>query len=574
MTPALLSTALLALTLAAFMSDRIRPDLVAVGGLLLAVLVGLVPPREAFSGFADSAVITVAAVLIIGRAVELSGAASLLVRIVTPTHAPLAVKMAILLAFSASISAFMNNIAALAITMPVMIKLCRDEGVSPAVGLMPLSFATILGGMTTLIGTPANLILSSVREQELGEGFHFFDMTPVGGAVTLAGLAYLMIVGWRLAPRRDTGAEADIDEPLRTFELHSTENLRLRWSEVQKALREADIAQLAVWRGHDRVALADDDILQPGDTVIVSARTDPWAAGKKVDLRYDVPRSPASDAVVARMVVADGSVLEGLSYNAIEAQTDGDLRVVAGSVRMARERKPLGTMHIRPGDQLFIQGSADMLASYARYARLLEVDRKITAAPPTRRALLVIAIYTLAVLATSAFGVPAAISFVTAAAVVTAARFVPPLDIYQSVDWQIIVLLGAMIPLGQSFDSSGAAAVAASWLTEALRGVSPFWALAAVTGATALFSMFMNNVATAVVMGAVAVQAARALGADVDAFLLAVLIGASSDFLTPIGHQNNMLVMGPGGYRFSDYPRIGGILMVIVILTTAFVLSR
>lgn len=561
-------------TLAAFVSDRVRPDLVAVTSLILAVVLGLVPTREAFSGFADSAVITVAAVLIIGRAVELSGAASLVVRSVTPDRAPLPVKMGILLVLGALLSAFMNNIAALAIVMPVMIKLCRDEGVSPAVGLMPLSFATILGGMTTLIGTPANLILSSVREQELGQPFGFFAMTPVGSAVTVAGLAYLLIVGWRLAPRRDTGAEADIEEPLRTFELLVTENLRDRWSSVQAALRAAEINPLAVWRGHERVTLADDDIPQPGDTVIVSARTDPWAAGKRVNLRYDVPRSAAGDAVVARMVVADGSVLEGLSYNAIDAQTDGDLRVIAGSLRMARERIPLGAMTIQAGDQLFIQGSADMLASYARYARLLEVDRKITAAPPARRAVLVLAIYVVAVLATAALGVPPALSFLTAAAVMTAARFVPPLDIYQAVDWPTVVLLGAMIPIGQSFDSSGAAAIAAAWLTQALVGVSPFWAIAALTAATAVFSMFLNNVATAVVMGAVAVQAARALGADTDAFLLAVLIGASSDFLTPIGHHNNMLVMGPGGYRFSDYPRIGALLMLVVILTTAFVLSR
>src|SRR5690606_9858851 len=165
-------------------------------------------------------------------------------------------------------------------------------------------------------------------------------------------------------------------------------------------------------------------------------------------------------------------------YNAIDAQTDGDLRVIAGSLRMARERIPLGAMTIQAGDQLFIQGSADMLASYARYARLLEVDRKITAAPPARRAVLVLAIYVVAVLATAALGVPPALSFLTAAAVMTAARFVPPLDIYQAVDWPTVVLLGAMIPIGQSFDSSGAAAIAAAWLTQALVGVSPFWAIA------------------------------------------------------------------------------------------------
>lgn len=572
--PAALSAGLLLITLVLFASDKVRHDLVAVLSLIAALALGLVKPGDAFSGFGDSAVVTVAAVLVIGRAVELSGAATMLVRAVMPRGAPLGVRMAVVLVFGAFLSAFMNNIAALAITMPVMIRICRDARMSPAIGLMPLSFATILGGMTTLIGTPANLILSSVREEQLGEPFHFFDMTLVGVSVTAVGLIYLMFAGWRLAPKRKAGAAEDEDVSLRVFELWAPLNFVRRYEDVQKTLREAEISLLAVWRDHARVALGADDLVQPGDCLIVSARTDPWIAAKPLDLRFESRRSDTDDAVTARLVVSDGSPLIGFSYGVIAAQTDGELQVIAGGDRMARERRPLRSMNLRAGDQIVVQGPSDMLAEYVRYNRLLQLDRRLTAPPRPRRAITSVVVYTAAVVATAAFDVPAAISFVAAAGLMIILRLLPTEEVYRSIDWPVIVLLGAMIPVGKSFGDSGASEIAAAWLSHAMGDMTLFWALAAMTLATALFSMFLNNVATAIVMGPVAMQAAVALGAPPDAFLLAVLIGASSDFLTPIGHQNNLLVMGPGGYRFLDYPRIGFLMMVLVVLTTAFVLSR
>ena len=542
--------------------------------LVAAVAIGLVEPAKAFSGFADSAVITVAAVLILGRALEITGLASNLVRALTPGKAPLMIKLGIVLALGAFLSAWMNNIAALAITMPVMIKLCRDQGISPAVGLMPLAFTTILGGMTTLIGTPANLVLSTVREEALGSPFGFFQMTPVGAAVAGVGLVYLILVGWRLAPRRPTGAGDEEVSSLRAFELSVTTNMRIRYSQLKDRLQQAETSLLAVYRGHQRVTPDEEDWVQPGDHLVVCARENPWVAAKKVGLQFSEARSKAPDAVTAELVVGDGSQLIGLSYGAIEAETDGDLVVVAGGPRMMRERRPLRSMHLRPGDEIFIHGSAERLADFSRYGRLLEIGRKLAVPPPARHAVLVLLAYVAAILATALADAPAALTFTVAAAAICALRIVPPLEIYRSVDWPVIVLLGAMLPVGRSFGDSGAAAIAADWLTTVMGDLDLFWAVAVLTLATALFSMFLNNVATAVIMGPVAIHAAEALDKPVDAFLLAVLIGASSDFLTPIGHQNNILVMGPGGYRFRDYPRIGAALMVLVVLTTAFVLSE
>lgn len=572
--PAALSAGLLLVTLVLFASDKVRHDLVAVLALLAAVFLGLVAPGKAFTGFGDSAVITVAAVLVIGRAVELSGAATILVRTLMPSGAPLGLRVAVLLVIGAVLSAFMNNIAALAITMPVMIRVCRDANVSPAIGLMPLSFATILGGTTTLIGTPANLILSTVRHETLGAPFGFFDMSAVGGAVTVAGLVYLLVIGWRLAPRRKTGAEAGADASIRVFELWAPLNHNSRRADVAESLRESGVSLLAVWRDHQRVTLGEDDMVQPGDCLIVSARTDPWVAAKPLELRFEAARGQTDDAVTARLVVGDGSSLIGFSYGVVEAQTDGELTVIAGSERMARERKPLRTMKLRAGDQIYVQGPADMLADYARYNRLLVLDRRLTAPLRPRRAALTVAIYAVAVAATAALGVPAALAFVAAAGLMIVLRLIPTDEVYRSIDWPVIVLLAAMIPVGRSFGDSGASEIAAQWLGSTLGDMSLFWALAAMTLATALFSMFLNNVACAIVMGPVAIQAAQAMDAPPDAFLLAVLIGSSSDFLTPIGHQNNLLVMGPGGYRFLDYPRIGLLMMAVVVLTTAFMLSR
>lgn len=271
--------------------------------------------------------------------------------------------------------------------------------------------------------------------------------------------------------------------------------------------------------------------------------------------------------------MANGSFLVGLSYEAVSIRSEGRLAVVAAGPRAARLRQPLSALRIQPGDQLFIRGDSESLARFSAAARLLEVDR-FDAAPVARvRALATIAIFLTAVLAIVAGGVNPAIAFLGAAAVLAAAGLVPSAEIYRGIDWSVIVLLAAMIPVGQSFETSGAAAIAAHLLGEALTGLPLVFVLASLCGVTLLLSIFLNNVATAIIMGPLAIDAARMIGVAPDAALLAVLIGASSDFLTPIGHQNNLLVMGPGGYRFSDYPRMGAILVLLVVTTASCVLA-
>lgn len=571
MSPAILSTIVLGITLALFASGKVRHDLVALLALAACLVLGLVTPDNAFSGFADQSVIVIAAVLVLGRAIEITGVAEAVTDRLATLKSPFPIQLAIILLAGAFLSAFMNNIAALAITMPAVVGVCRAHNLPPSAGLMALSFATILGGMTTLIGTPANLILSSVREAELGAPFAFFQMTPVAAAVAAAGVGYICLIGWWLTPRRDSGEDVPKEAyvvfelgPISTAELEAEDDAGLT-----DALKAAKVTPLAVLRGVRVLDLETARPLQARDRLLVGGAVDPWEAAKKLGLTMHAQRSEAKDAVTVVAVIGNGSPLVGRPIDTVRWDTNGELAVIAAGRRAAELRQPLSRLRIEAGDQITIHGSAEQIAIYSRYARLLEVARRATTRINPVRAATAIGIYVLAVATSVALGVPTAFSFAAGAAVVAALRFLPPREIYSSIDWSVIVLIGAMIPVGQSFQTSGAASLFAGELSSALMDAPLFWAAAAVVTATMLLSIFLNNVATAIIMGQIAISVAQAIGVSPDALLIAVLIGASSDFLTPIGHQNNLLVMGPGGYRFLDYGRVGAPLAVLVIFVSA-----
>jgi len=567
MSDAALSAGVLLVTLVLFVSERVRHDLVALLALAACLLLGLVPPGEALLGFADPAVVAVAAVLVVGRAVELSGIAAGIARVAIPARAPFTLRMIALLSVGAILSAFMNNIAALVITMPLATEIARAARMSPAATLMPLAFATILGGMTTLIGTPANLILSSLREQELGAPFGFFTMAPVGIAVTIVGVAYLGLVGWRLLPVRSS-AERRSRPPWRVYEL--TVPTDLEGEAVSVALRSAGARVLARFREGE---LPPGDRPHAGDRLLVLSRSNQWTVAQATGLHSDAPAPDRSNWITARVVVGHGSFLIDQGYDAVTTRSDGRLSVVAAGPRAARLRMPLARMQIAAGDQLFVRGDPADLANFLPSARLLEIDRLDRVAVNRRQAAATLSIFGLAILTIVLGGVSPGLAFLGAAAALALFRLVPGDEAYRSIDWSVIILLGAMIPVGESFETSGAAAVVASVLSDGLSGAPLFLILAAICGATLLLSIFLNNVATAIIMGPLAIDMATLLGITPNAALLAVLVGASSDFLTPIGHQNNMLVMGPGGYRFTDYARMGAPLVIGVVVTASAVLT-
>jgi di/tricarboxylate transporter len=576
MSDAFISTAIMLLALIMFVSDRIRPDAVALIVLLLAWMSGLVSLEGALAGFGSPAVLIVAAVLIVGRAVEYTGGAQAMTAWLIPNSRFATIRIGGVLLMGTILSAFMNNIAALAITMPIALTIARDHKLPPGAVLMPLAFATILGGMTTLIGTPANLIISSVREDTLGEPFGMFSMTPVAAAVAGAGLLYLMLFGWRIAPRRASGSDPEATRRVLTFELAMPIGAfqgKMTVASVRAGLRAAGASLLAVLRDGERARLEPGDRLRHDDRVLVMSREHPWTIAEKTKLIPLAAAHHLPDRITAHVSVIHGSSLIGQGYGALEALTGGEVELVAGGPRAARLRRPIASNTIEAGDQLFLRGAPNAIADLVRRGRLLEVGRQ---APPVRAgrpALIVIAIYAAAVLLAGLFGLPPTATFIGAALAICLLRLLPADEAYRSVDLPVIVLLAAMIPIGRAFDEAGGSDAIAAAIGWAVGGTPLFVMLATIVALTMVLTVFLNNVATALVMAQVGVGAAANLGIDPDAALLAVLIGSSCDFLTPIGHQNNLLVMRPGNYRFMDYPKVGAPLSVIAVVLTAWVLS-
>lgn len=575
MSDALLSSAIMLLALALFVSDRIRPDAVALIILLLAWLSGLVSLEEALAGFGSPAVLIVAAVLVVGRAVEYSGAALAMTGLFVPKVRFATIRIGGVLLMGAALSAFMNNIAALAITMPIALNVAREHKLPNGAVLMPLAFATILGGMTTLIGTPANLIISSVREDRVGAPFGMFDMTAVGGALALAGVLYLTLFGWRLAPHRTGAIEAEGGGRVLTFELGlpmAAIQGKMRLDTVRQALRDAGGVLLAVIRGGRRARLDADALLFHDDCLLVMSRDYPWqvAAGAKL---FSGVAGERGERVTAHVTVIHGSSLVGQDYGAIEARTGGAVEFIAAGRRAARLRRPLHANLIEAGEQLFLRGEPEAMARLIRHARLLEIGRDSPPPRPGRPALMVVGIYALAVLL-AGLGVETTAAFIAAALAICLLRLLPAEEAYRSIDIPVLILLAGMIPVGRAFNEAGGSDAIAAGLGWLLAGSPLFVMLAVIVAATMLLTVFLNNIATALVMAQVGVEAAAALGIDPDAALLAVLVGSSCDFLTPIGHQNNLIVMRPGNYRFMDYPKVGAPLSLLAIFLTAWVLSR
>jgi hypothetical protein len=414
-----------------------------------------------------------------------------------------------------------------------------------------------------------------VREDRFGEPFGMFSMTPAGGAIAGIGLLYLVIIGWRLTPKRK-GAEQDLPrQRVFVFELSLPIGAiqgRIKQMDARRSLRAAGAALLSVIRNGERARLEPDTSLRAADQLLVMSREPPWKIAPKAG--FFTPLGPDHSGIVtAHVSVVYGSSLIGQPYSEIGARTAGEVEFVAAGPRAAGLRNPLGRNLMQSGDQLYLRGSPEALARLIRSARLLEIDRQAGPVLPGRSAMKVVGIYALAVFASALFDVPTTASFLTAALAVCLLRLIPADEAYRSIDLPVIVLLAAMIPVGREFNNAGGSDAIAGFLGMMLAGAPLFISLLVLGIVTLILTIFLNNVATSIVMAQVGIEFALALGIPPDAALIMVLICCSCDFLTPIGHQNNMLVMRPGNYRFMDYPKVGAPLSGIVVVGSAWILS-
>ena len=645
-TDQLLILSILIGTIAAFLWGRWRHDMVAIAALLACVLSGLVQPGDAFVGFGHPAVVTVACVLVLSRALQTSGAVDALTQVVLPAGAGPTLSIAALTLLAAVLSAFMNNVGALALLMPVALQLANRLELPPGKLLMPLAAASILGGTTTLIGTPPNLIVSGFRANQPGmSGFGMFEFTAVGLPLTLAGIGFIVVLGWRLVPARSQAAGGRFDTGAYITEARVLPDSRvagMRLRELEGDLDEADAQVVGLVRNDVRmIAPSGGRLIRAGDILVIEADIEALAklvsrlgleleeaktpekksedaaalssaesdtrgkspdqsaaaqpeeafAALAVDQTGESPTKTSAsapepepdaqsaekastedaaeprtdDIILMELVVRPESALNGRSASDILLRSRYGLNLLAMSRAGARTRVRLRTLKLRPGDLLLMQGPSDTLVDFSADFGCVPLARRDLHIPDRRRAVTATMIMLAAVTVAALGWLPAAVSFAAAVLASMALRTVSPRAVYEAVDWPVVVLLAALLPVAGAMQATGAAELIARLLLEGLANGDAVIGLAVILVTTIVLTDLMNNAATAAVMAPIGLGAALQLGVNPDTFLMAVALGSSCAFLTPIGHQNNTLILGPGGFRFGDYWRMGLPLDLIVI---------
>ncbi len=594
----------LVVTAGLFIWGRWRHDIVALAALIVSVALGLVAPGMAFTGFGNPAVITVACVLILSYGLQTTGVMDQLASKLLPSAAGLTVSVTSLCAVAAVLSAFMNNIGALALLMPIALKTARRLGVPPGRLLMPVSFASILGGMITLTGTPPNLIVSGFRDQTASGSFAMFDFAPVGLAVTLGGLALILLGGWRLVPSRERSAVASFETAPYIIEAVVTDESKLPGQSlrvIEQSLEAVDAQVVGLIRGGRRISAPSPyREIHKGDVLVIEADPDSIgdalstlglslpssvkvqetekelprtvtegavdSAGTKDKKDPDETRLQSGDVVLMELAVRPNASLVGLSVKRIDMRNRFGVNLIALSRDGKDSMTRLNATPIRSGDVLLVQGTDESILEFANVYGCIPLAERSLKIPDRKKAWLAAAIMMVAV-AGAAFGLlPAAVTFSAGVVAVAVFKIVPPRKLYEPIDWTVIVLLGALIPVAEAMSTTGAADVLARTLIETIAQNDPVITLAILMIVTMTLSDFMNNAATAAVMCPIALGASAQLQVSPDAYLMAVAVGASCAFLTPIGHQNNTLILGPGGFRFGDYWRLGLPLELSVIV--------
>ncbi|WP_258807526.1 SLC13 family permease [Pseudidiomarina sp. CB1] len=560
---------ILVTALVLFVIDRWRYDFVAMGALFAAYIVGLIPRQEVFSGFGNAAVITVAAVLVISHALWRSGVVDTMASGVKQMGDRVWLQMIVLTSLTTFVSAFISNTGAMAIMIPVALQLSRNGAGHASLMLMPMAFGSLLGGTITMIGTPPNIIISDIRASHGAEPFGIFDFTPVGLAVAVAGLVLMWLTAHWLVPRnksRDTST-SPYDVSAYLTELYLPEGATLvghTLFEFESKIKE-NFAVVALKRGKQMITAppryqrlrAEDVLIVEADAStlqeILDATKFELNAEEEIDTRFLV----SDEIKVIEGIVGHDSRLIGRSAADLRLRHRFGVNVLA----VAREGQPLkpslSDVRFKPGDVLLLQGDAEVLNDVFNRFGCFPLAQRSLRLGKKRQLIMPLGIFAGAVLASAFDLLSVPVAFSMAAGLMVLANVIPIRELYEHIEWPIIVLLAATIPLGGALERSGAADTLASmalWVSQDAPGMVAISLLLVVT---MLLSNIINNAAAAVLMAPIGLSMANTLEASQDPFLMAVAIGASLPFLTPIGHQSNILVMGPGGYKFSDYWRLG-----------------
>ena len=609
-----------------FVWGRWRYDIVSIVALFTLVLVDKIlggkssqlieDPSQAFLGFGHPAVVTVAAVLIISRALQNSGVVDLIARSVKPFTNNKITHISSLSGVIAILSAFMNNVGALALMLPVTLKTAWEQKRSPSILLMPIAFASILGGMITMIGTPPNIIIASLRKEQQQQilskaiadtnsqaatylenlnivkesyepaAFGLFDFTPVGGIIALLGVCFVAMVGWRLVPKENQKTPSSnslfsLDEYVTEIRVpkgssligESIGEVNMLTGDKLTLIRFINNNGKATSINHNNKIKENDQFLAMADPSDLKGMMDEYDLRLTKEMRYRIDSLKDDNSTFIEVVVSPESPLLGRGRSYLRRRSSNQLILMA----VARQDKPihkrLGKVKFRVGDVLLLQGPEKEFKNIITSLDLLPLAEREIEVGVFSKVSFALMIFTVSILLSVLSVVPTTVSFTGAILAYVFSGILPIRDLYKNIDWPIIVLLGAMIPLSNALQNTGTTTLIADQVVSMTQGL-PSWSIIALVMVITMFmSDIINNAATAMIMGPISVGIAISMGVSMDPFLMSVAIGASCAFLTPIGHQCNALILGPGGYRFSDYWRMGLPLEIIItVLGTPLIL--
>jgi di/tricarboxylate transporter len=561
--------ALLAAVFGMLVWGRIRYDLVAFAALIVGILGGAVSAHEAFAGFGHETTVIIAFVLIISRAMINAGVVEMIARYVVSASRSLPAHIGIMSVIGGALSAVINNVAAIAILMSLDIEAAKKAKRSPSLSLMPLSYATILGGMVTMIGTPSNIVIAQYRERALGEPYSMFSFTPVGLVVAIAGIGFVALAGWRFIPQREaqvtamTRADgkglfvAEARVPEKSGAIGKTPG------DFDELGDKHGVTVLGLVRGGRRLSgFARGEMIREGDFVVLEGEppsVEAFAGETKLELStaedHGGLTGPSMQLIEA--IVPENARAAGRSALSLGLLSAHGVTLIGVSRQGRRFRERVRQLPILPGDVLLLLGPEKRLAFAAEWLGVLPLAEKEHTLIQRRKATLAIGIFIAGVAISVAGLVTLSTALASIVAVYAAFNIFSARQVYESVEWPVIVLLGSLIPLGAAFENAGGTELVTTAIVGQTEGL-PAWAiLAAVMIVTMVLSDFLNSIATSLIAAPIGVGVAQAVGASPDAFLMGVAIAATCGFLTPIGHKNNTIIMGPGGYRFGDYWRIG-----------------
>jgi di/tricarboxylate transporter len=567
-----------------FVSGRIRYDFVALIALLFLTLTGIVPPGKAFLGFGHPAVITVAAILVVSSALLKTGALDQLVKFLNKGGKSISVKIAALMVMTAVLSSFMNNVGALALIMPIAIKVGKHHKISASYLLMPVAFSSLLGGLITEIGTPPNLIISSFRTEAVSESFSFFDFAPVGIGLTITGIIFISFIGWHLIPKRKSDdVQTDFfevdDYMSEVYIPEGNKNINLSIRELLSQLN-LDINIVSIIRGkkiiiapnaNDRIEECDELVIRADHSDLSKLVEKSGFILKGSKIIYDESGKMLTDEehAIVEIVLRDDSPAIGRNIIELDLRRRYSANLIAVSRKGISSYYRLKSHRFRPGDILLLQCSKSTLQdtiSKLRGLPLAERGLDLASSNHSLKRNLTIILFLLSIIITTAGLVSVQISFVSCAVLMVLINVITTREFYEAIEWPIIIMLGALLPVGEALQTTGGADTIAGLMLRAMHVLNPSMMVVLLMIITILLTNMINNAAAAVLMAPIAISLSVQMGVSVDPLLMAVAIAASSAFMTPIGHQSCTLVMGPGGYRFGDYWRMGLPVSILVLL--------